>query len=136
MVRKLSRVALAGAMGALAVVLSVNGTMTQAEDKVPAVNEIMKKSFGKGGYKASITAAAKDGKWEEAQKLAKEWNELGKVIGKNKPNKNEGKAWEEQCTKFAENTKAVLKATEDKDAKAVSKGVGSFNCKACHDSHK
>lgn len=135
--RKLLKVTLAASLGLLGVVLAVGGaTTTAAEDKTPATSEIMKKSFGKGGFKTSIPAAAKDGKWEDAQKLAKEWNEMGKAIGKNKQPKGEDASWKEQCAKFSDATKAVLKATEDKDAKAVSKSVGGFNCAGCHKPHK
>ncbi|MBM3983259.1 MAG: hypothetical protein FJ304_23905 [Planctomycetes bacterium] len=135
--RKMLKVTLAASLGLLAVVFAVGGsTTTAAEDKTPAVSEIMKKSFGKGGFKSAIPAAAKDGKWDDAQKLAKEWNDLGKVIGKNKPPKGEDASWKEQCAKFGDATKAILKATEDKDAKAVNKSVGGFNCGACHKAHK
>jgi hypothetical protein len=135
MVRKFLKMTLAASLGFIALMMGYGGA-TGADDKVPDISEIMKKSFGKGGFKMTIPAAAKADKWEDAQKLAKEWSELGKAIGKNKPPKGEPESWEKQCTKFSDTTKAVVKACEDKDAKAVTKTVGSFNCAACHKPHK
>ena len=136
MLRKCMKMVLAGTLGMMVVVVAIGSTSTAAEDKTADVSTIMKKSFGKGGLKSSVATAAKDGKWEDAQKLAKEWAELGTAIGKNKAPKGEEKSWEDHTAKFTDSTKAILKATEDKDAKAVAKGVGSFNCMGCHKSHK
>ena len=137
MLRKMIKVTLAGALGMLAVVFAIGAsTGTAAEDKTADISTIMKKSFGKDGYKSSIPAAAKAEKWDDAKKLAKDWSELGASLSKNKAPKGEAKSWEEQCGKFSDATKAVLKATEDKDAKAVAKSVGGFNCGACHKAHK
>lgn len=136
MLRKALKVTFAGALGLLALVVAVGSTGTAAEDKVDT-GTIMKKSFkDKNNYSAAVKAAAKDGKWEDATKLAKEWNDLGLAMSKNKPNKGEAKGWEEQCAKFVDTTKAIVKACEDKDAKAVNKSAGSFNCQGCHKAHR
>jgi hypothetical protein len=136
MVRKLIRATLFAALGLVAVMVSY-GVANTAEDKVPDVSTIMSKSFkGKDSYKSSISAAVKGDKWEDAQKLAKEWDELGMSIGKNKPPKGEDKSWEEHTKKFAENTKAIHEGADNKDAKAVNKAIGSFNCGGCHKAHK
>lgn len=135
--RKLLKVALAGALGMVALVLAAGGAGTAAEDKTVDTSTIMKKSFkDKNNYQTAIPAAAKGGKWEDATKLAKEWAELGAALAKNKPNKGEAKAWDSQCAKFADSTKAVLKACEDKDAKAVEKNAKAFNCGSCHKAHR
>jgi hypothetical protein len=136
MLRKFMKMVLAGTLGMMVVVVAIGSTSTAAEDKTADVSTIMKKSFGKGGLKSSISTAAKDGKWDDAKKLAKEWTELSAAIGKNKAPKGDAKSWEEHSTKFTDSTKAVLKATEDKDATAVTKSVGSFNCMGCHKAHK
>jgi hypothetical protein len=135
MLRKFIRASLCGVLGLVATMLAY-GASTAADEKAPDVSTIMQKSFGKGGFKTSIPAAAKGEKWEDAQKLAKEWAAMGAAIGKNKAPKGEAKSWEEQCAKFSDATKAILKATEDKDVKAVGKAVGSFNCGGCHKAHK
>lgn len=135
MVRKFIRAGLFAALGALALTLSYGAVVAQ-DKKAADVSTIMQKSFGKGGYKTSIPAAVKDAKWDDAAKLAKEWAELGAGIGKNKAPKGEAKSWEEQCAKFVDATKAVVKAAEAKDDKAVGKAIGGFNCGGCHKAHK
>ena len=45
------------------------------------------------------------------------------------------KAWEAECEKFGKNTKAILAATEKKDANGV-KAAMRFNCMGCHKAHK
>jgi hypothetical protein len=137
MLRKLMKVTVAGLLGLGAMILCYDSTSNAADEKAPDISTIMKRSFkDKDNFKVSITTAAKDGKWDDATKLAKEWNTMGAAIGKNKPPKMDGDGWKEQCAKFSDSTKAVLKACEDKDAKAVTKSVGSFNCGACHKAHK
>jgi hypothetical protein len=137
MLRKLMKVTIAGLLGLGAMILSYDSTSTAADEKAPDLSTIMRRSFkDKDNLKVSISTAAKDGKWDDATKLAKEWTTLGAAISKNKPPKGEAKSWEEQCMKFSDNTKAILKACEDKDAKAVQKGIGGFNCGACHKPHK
>ncbi len=136
MVRKMIQASMFAALGLVALMVSYSVANT-AEDKVPDVSTIMSKSFkGKDSYKTAVGAAVKGEKWEDAQKLAKEWNELGTSIGKNKAPKGDDKSWEEHTKKFAENTKAISEGAENKDAKAVNKAIGSFNCGGCHKAHK
>jgi hypothetical protein len=136
MVRKALRAGVFAALGMIALVGSY-GVATSADEKVPEISTVMQKSFGKDGFKSQITAAVKGEKWEDANKLAKEWNDTyGAAIGKNKPPKGEAKSWEELCKKFSENTKAIVEGTDKKDAKAVTKAIGAFNCGACHKAHK
>jgi hypothetical protein len=137
MVRKMLRACAFAALGLLAVMFTYGVANTAEDEKVPEVSAIMAKSFGKkDSYKVNISAAVKGEKWEDAQKLAKEWNDLGMSIGKNKAPKGEAKSWDDQCMKFADNTKAIVDGTEKKDAKAVTKAIGSFNCGGCHKAHK
>lgn len=134
--RKFLKMTFAGALGMAAVVLAVGGVSTAADEPV-ALKTIMQKSFNdKTGYKTTITAAAKGGKWDDANKLAKEFVELTSGIGKTKPPKGEAKDWETNCAKFCDATKAVLKATEDKDAKAVTRSLGNLGCMNCHETHR
>jgi hypothetical protein len=124
-----------GALGVLAMMASF-GLAAPLEDKTADTSTIMTKSFGKGGYKMSVAAAAKAGEWDAAQKLAKEWTTLSADLGANKPPKGDIKSWETQCKKFVESTKAVYEGTEKKDPKAVTKAIGSINCGNCHKAHK
>ncbi len=138
MVRKMLRAGLFAALGMIAMLASY-GVANTAEDKVPDISTIMQKSFkGKDSLKASITADVKAEKWEDAQKLAKEWSELGAALGKNKAPKGDPKSWDELSKKFADNTKAVSDAVEKKDGKAATAAIGAIgsSCGACHKAHK
>ncbi len=136
MIRKLLNAGVFAGLGVVAM-LATYGTANSANLLAdPEVSEIMKKSFGKGGLKTSVAAAVKGEQWDDAAKLAKEWVELGAALGKNKAPKGDAKSWEKQCGGFANATKAILAATEKKDAKAATKAIGSFNCGGCHKAHK
>lgn len=136
MVRKMLRAGVFAALGLIAM-MATYGVAVTAEDKVPDISTIMSKSFkGKDSLKTSISADVKGEKWEDAHKLAKEWSDLGAALGKNKPPKGDQKSWDELTKKFADNTKALLDATDNKDAKAANKALGSFDCKTCHTAHK
>jgi hypothetical protein len=138
MLRKILKVTLVAALGVMAVVLAYGSSAaTGADDKLPDIPEIMKKGHAKtDGYIAKIRAAAKDEKWEDANKYAKSLELLGEALGKNKPPKGDAESWKKLTEKYVDNTKLVLKGTEDKDAKAVNKGLGGINCMECHRAHK
>jgi hypothetical protein len=133
MVRKLLRAGVFALMGVVGVIATY-GAATSADAEVE-IGDVMQKSFGKKGYKNAISAAVKNAEWESAAKSAKEWNELAAALGKNKPPRGDVKAWENECKKFGANTKAILAATEKKDANGV-KAAMKFNCMGCHNAHK
>jgi hypothetical protein len=65
MTRSVRRLVAAFVVGTLALALGMNGTAEaqgKKEDKVPAIDEVMKKVCSKKGSVAKVTAAAKDGK--------------------------------------------------------------------------
>ena len=128
----------AGAFGLLGLVgmMASYGIATSANAADAEIGEVMKKSFGKGGYKSTITAAVKGENWDDATKLAKEWNDLAPALGKNKPPKGNPKSWEKLCGGFEKATKGVLAGAEKKDAKAVGAAMRTINCAACHKAHK
>ncbi len=138
MFRKLIRASLFAAFG-MAAVLFAYGSVTAsptADEKLPDISEIMKKGHNKTeGYVAKINGAVKDGKWEDAQKYAKTLAFFGENLGKNKPPKGDAASWKKLTDKYAESTKAALKAADDKDPKAL-KAALNINCKACHDAHR
>lgn len=138
MVRKLSRVSLAVALGAAVVALSV-GAANSADEKVPAIKEIMRAGHkGDEALTAKIGQAAKSGNWADAQKYAKKLAENGAVLAKNTPKKGDPKSWEALATKYAANTKAVYEAAEKKDPQATKSAIGTIgaSCKACHTAHR
>ncbi len=143
MLRKCIRASLFAALGMMAMLLAYGSVATataqdkKKDEKLPDISEIMKKGHDKtDGYIAKIKEATKDGKWEDAQKYAKTLAFFGENLGKNKPAKGEAESWKKLTDKYHTNTKAVLKGTEDKDAKAVAKGLGGINCGECHKLHK
>src|SRR5207253_961776 len=107
------------------------------DEKVPTISEIMTKGHkGTDAYIAKIKTAAKDEKWDDAKEFAKTLAFFGENLGKNKPPKGDEKSWKTLTEKYAASTKMVLKGVEDKDAKAVNKGLGMINCGECHKAHK
>lgn len=142
--RKFIRASLFAAFGMMAVLLaygSVGATPAdeKKDEKLPDISEIMLKGHkGTDAYMAKIKGAAKDGQWEDAQKYAKTLAVFGNALGKNKAPKGDEKSWKALTEKYATNTKTVLKATEDKDAKAVNAGLGDIgkSCGGCHSKHK
>jgi hypothetical protein len=135
MLRKMIRAGVSALIGVIAVIATYGAAISADAAPDADIGEVMQKSFGKRGYKNAIASAVKSAKWEDAAKVAKEWNELAAELGKNKPPKGDQKAWETECKKFGDNTKAVLTATEKKDAKGVTAAM-RFNCMGCHKAHK
>ncbi len=144
MLRKYIRASLFAAFGMLAMLLAYGASATAEEkdkkdEKLPEISEIMKKGHDKtDGYIAKVRGAAKDGKWEDAQKYAKTLAFFGEHLGKNKPPKGDEKSWETLTKKYNENTKAVQKATDAKDAAQTKTALGAIgkSCGECHKSHK
>lgn len=136
MVRKMLRAGVFAALGVVAM-MATYGMAIPADEKTPDIKTIMDKSFkNKDSYKATITADVKGDKWEDADKVAKEFADMGAALGKNKPPKGDDKSWEMMSKKFAENTKAVYDAAEKKDAKALKTALGAFDCAGCHKAHR
>jgi cytochrome c556 len=125
---------------ALAMLVAVGfAVSTSAQDKkTPSSKEIMKKVNGKTGLCAKCGELSKTEKWEDALKTAKDLKEMGEALGKNKPKKGEAESWEKLTKAYAEQTAAIFKAVEAKDADKVKSAIGAFTkgCKTCHDSHK
>ena len=138
MVRKMLRAGVFAALGMVTMVLAYGATSaTAADEKVPTISEIMLKGHkGADAHITKIKGAAKEGKWDEAQEYAKTLAFFGENLGKNKPPKGDEKSWATLTKAYANATKATLKATEAKDAKAVNKGLAGIACGTCHKAHK
>jgi cytochrome c556 len=141
MVRKFIRACLFAALGLFAVALSFGTAATPIspnnDDKVPDISEIMNKGHkGADSYMSLIRKAAKSEQWGDAQKYAKSLAVFGECLGKNKPPKGDAESWKTLTEKYAAATKAVFKATEDKNAKAVNAALGTIDCKGCHSKHR
>lgn len=137
--RKFAKISLAGLLGLAAVVLATGGDVgadDKKDEKVPTIKEIMQKGHkGTDAYMAKIKTAAKDGKWDDAKEYAKTLAFFGEAMPKLKPKKGTEESWKEQTTKYAESTKATVKAVEAKDAAAVNKAL-MIDCKGCHTAHR
>jgi cytochrome c556 len=116
----------------------VLGSAAAEEEKTPPIKTIMKTFSGKNGVCAKCAAAGKAANWEDAQKYAKSLTACGVNIGKNKCPRGDADSWEKLTKKFADQTAAIEKAAQAKDAEALSTAVGAFtkSCGACHSVHK
>ena len=140
MTRKLVRTGFFAAALA-AFILATCGLTTAQDDKVPPIKEIMKKGHGSKGLLTSIAKSAKSGAWDDAINDAKLLKIFGEGLGKNQPPKGDDTSWQKLTKKYKENTAAVAKAADSKDAKGVESALNKINpksgaCKECHDSHK
>ncbi len=136
----LRKFAVCFAIGACALGLTLGSQAAdeKKKEKVPTIKEIMKKVPQKMGLVAKTAAAAKAGKWDEAQKMGTELKALGEALGKNKPKKGDMESWEKLTKGFSETMTEIADAAEKKDAAAVGDAAKKFgsSCKTCHDSHK
>lgn len=127
----------AGVVCLLATTTGVNG----ADGKFASIDTIMNKSFNKKkGAVATLPAAVKAEKWDEAKKIADGLAKFAADLGKNKPPKGSADSWKKLCEEFAAQAKGVSDAVAKKDAKAVTDAMAKFtaqtNCKACHEAHQ
>ena len=125
--------------GMAGLVIGLGGAVGQEADV--DVHEIMHTVGGTKKEKGACfkcAAAGKAMKWDEAQKYAKELAACGAAIGKNKCPKGDPKSWEKYTKRFAEQTQAIAKAADAKDATAFNVAIGAFtkSCKECHGVHK
>jgi hypothetical protein len=112
-----------------------------ADEKAPSIKDCM--AFQKkDGLPSQVEKAAKDGKWDDAQKAAADLHKLGEALGKNTPPQNADKKdmWEKVTKAFAERTAAVEKAAKAKKAEEVSTAVEALldkkTCGGCHGTFK
>ncbi len=141
MVRKITRsaICLTAGLFALSLGMSAFAADEKKEDKVPTVEEIMKKGHaGTKSLKAKIDASVKTEKWEDAQKSAVLLKAFGEALGKNKVEKGDAESWKKLSDKYMKTTADIAAAADKKDAKAVSTALGALgkSCKECHDAHK
>jgi cytochrome c556 len=117
-------------IAALAMVFGV-GLVLAADDKVPAVDEIMEKAHAsKTGLRAKIG--------DEVKKQAKEFVSLADALAKNEPPKGPKDSWQKLAKEYAEQVKELQKAVDKKDAKGVTAMNQKLNnnCMGCHDVHR
>jgi hypothetical protein len=122
--------------GTMAIVVGL-GTLA-ADEKAPTIKEVMKATAGMKGLCAKCVTAGKGEKWEDAVKYARELNDCGEALAKCKCPRGDAASWEKLTKRYSEQTGAILKAAEAKDAKAFGEATKSFTgaCMECHQSHK
>jgi hypothetical protein len=122
--------------GLAVVALCLSGNA--ADEKAPAIKDVMKTVAGKDGLCGKCAGAAKAENWEEAQKLAKKLNECGVALTKTSCPKGDAESWKKLTKQYCEQTAAVNKAATDKDPKAFGAAIKTFtgSCKGCHEAHK
>ena len=126
--------------GGTVALIFVLGTAA-ADEKTPSIKEIMKAVSGtktEKGICDKCSAAGKDAKWDDAQKLAKTLTECCANLPKNKAPRGDADSWEKLTKQYSEQGKAIAKAAEDKDSKALTEAVTTFKgaCMTCHMAHK
>lgn len=126
--------------GGMVALVFVLGTAA-AEEKTPSIKQIMTAVAGtktEKGLCAKCAAAGKDAKWDEAAKLAKTLTECCANLPKHKAPKGDQENWDKLAKQYADQSKAIAKAIEDKDADALKTAVGTFTkaCGTCHMSYK
>ena len=114
-----------------------------ADDKKPEkpkdIKEIMKK--GHAGKKALLNVVGnelKAEKWEEVKKATDVMKVYGETLPDFDPPKGEKTSWKKLTDKYKEETAAMSKAADKKDAAATEKALKSIqnSCKGCHSQHK
>lgn len=145
MLRKMTKVALLGAFGVLAVLLAASGSgRAQDKDKKDEKKLSTKQIMGAGHKGAEalfgkVQKAVKGKSWDDAAEPAKELAANGSLFPKATPPKNpDAKSWEKLSTAYADNTKALAEAVEKKDEAAANKAIKAIggSCAACHKEHK
>lgn len=126
-------------MGLLAVIaagVAYLGSTAAAEEVKP--ENIKGCMVCQNKFRKEIGAQAKKGNWESVQKQSKDWVDVAKVLGSQKPPKGDDKSWKEQTDKYLSNVQAVETAAEKKDADGVTKGLATIqnSCGACHTKHR
>jgi hypothetical protein len=140
------RILAAIAVGAAALTLTLSGAQAQDKKKKDdkkkemTIKDVMKAQNGKTGLGAKLSAAAKAEKWEDAEKIGKQFKELGDALAKQTPPKGEKESWEKLTKAYSEAGTAAAEAAGKKDGKALADAAKHFNpgasCKDCHSAHK
>jgi len=130
-------------VAAAVAVLVVGGrSMVNAvEDKVPSIEEIMKKvNKGPKSLHQVMTKQLKGDApvWEDLAKMSKEYAALCGALGSNKCEVGEAKSWEKLCKEYAAEAKALDAAVAKMDKTASLAAIGKLNktCEGCHDAHR
>src|SRR5262245_25981164 len=120
-----------------AILAAVFAGVLFADDKTPAIDEIMKKVNGKNGLHKKIGQGLKSASpsWDDLGKSMKEYEKFASNLGKNDCPMGDKKNWEKLTKQYAENAKKLQDAIDKKDKSAAETAHKAIqdSCKACHD---
>lgn len=103
------------------------------------IKEIMNKGHkGKKAYLNEIGNALKAEKWDEVKKHTDIMKVYGETLPTFDPPKGEKASWKKLSGKYKDDTTAMSKSADKKDAAATEKYLKSIqnSCKGCHSQHK
>ncbi len=119
------------------------GAATADDTKKPeapkSIKEIMKKGHaGKKSLLSMIGNELKTEKWEEVKKATDVLKVYGETIGGFDPPMGDKESWKKMTDKYKDDTAAMSKAADKKDAAGTEKSLKSVqnSCKGCHSAHK
>jgi hypothetical protein len=130
-----------GMMPALAMVsAALIAGVALAQEKVPAIKEIMARLNKPGGLYPTLSKELKtdDLDWAEVQQQAKTFAKMAAALGKNVPPKGDADSWAKLTQDYATNARALEAAADKKDrpaADAARLRLGGDACKTCHKAH-
>jgi cytochrome c556 len=112
-----------------------------ADDKVPTIEDIMKKvNKPRVGLHSDVGNALKAAtvNWDTIQAKTKEYATMADFLGKNDPPKGTKASWEKLTKTYADDAKALNAAAEKMDKATVTSlhKKLSGECMACHKAHR
>lgn len=112
-----------------------------ARAMVPSIDEIMTKAHNaKKGLKALVLAEAKKPMpdWSAMQRLCKEFTALAEALPKNEPPKGDAAAWQKLSKAYVALVQEFEQAAAKKDLAALNAANTKINktCAGCHDAHR
>jgi cytochrome c556 len=126
-----------------ALLFGASAGLLWAEDKIPAIEDIMEAHHAKDGTLDKIAAGVSKDEpdWDKVQELTKEYAKEIPNLGKNKHPEGKGsdKLWKELTTKIADSAKKLDEQAKKKDKEGVAKAVANIKpdqCKKCHDTFR
>jgi cytochrome c556 len=111
-----------------------------AQDKVPAIKEIMARLNKPGGLYPTLSKELKDDDpdWGEVQQQAKTFTKMAAALGKNVPPKGDSNSWARLTQEYVDNARALEAAADKKDRPAAAAArlrLGGDACSICHKAH-
>ena len=112
-----------------------------AQDKVPAIKEIMTRLNKPDGLYPAISKQLKadNPDWNELQQESKTFVKLATALGNNTAPHGDSASWAKLTKDYADNAQALADALAKKDKAAANTArvrLGGETCKTCHKAHR